>query len=40
VTAADGTIISDGDFVSDCRSQPEAWEIGPAIQVAFLRCRN
>lgn len=29
VTAADGSIISDGDFVSDYRSVPEAWEIGP-----------
>jgi len=29
VTAADGTVISDGDFVSDYRSQPEAWETGP-----------
>lgn len=31
VTAADGTVISDGDFVSDYRSQPEAWETGPAV---------
>ncbi|MDQ3149101.1 MAG: hypothetical protein M3Q38_04160, partial [Chloroflexota bacterium] len=29
VTAADGTVIADGDFVSDYRSQPEAWETGP-----------
>jgi vancomycin resistance protein YoaR len=29
VTAVDGTVISDGDFVSDYRSQPEAWEVGP-----------
>ena len=29
VTDHDGTIISDGDFVSDYRSQPEAWEVGP-----------
>jgi len=29
VTAVDGTVISDGDFVSDYRSQPEAWEFGP-----------
>ncbi len=31
VTAADGTVIADGDFVSDYRSQPEAWETGPAV---------
>lgn len=30
VTAADGTVISDGDFVSDYVSQPEAWEVGPS----------
>lgn len=30
VTATDGTVISDGDFVSDYRPQPEAWEVGPA----------
>ena len=29
VTDRDGNVISDGDFVSDYRSQPEAWEIGP-----------
>lgn len=29
VTDADGNVVSDGDFVSDYRSQPEAWEIGP-----------
>lgn len=29
VTAADGSVIADGDFVSDYRSVPEAWEIGP-----------
>lgn len=28
VTVADGTVIADGDFVSDYRSQPEAWETG------------
>jgi vancomycin resistance protein YoaR len=28
VTADDGTVIADGDFVSDYRSQPEAWETG------------
>lgn len=30
VTDADGTVISDGDFVSDYMSQPEAWEVGPS----------
>jgi vancomycin resistance protein YoaR len=30
VTAADGTILADGDFVSDFRSVPEAWEVGPS----------
>jgi vancomycin resistance protein YoaR len=30
VTDADGNVVSDGDFVSDYRSQPEAWEIGPS----------
>lgn len=29
VTAADGTIISDGDFVSNFVPQPEIWEVGP-----------
>jgi vancomycin resistance protein YoaR len=29
VTAKDGTVLADGDFVSDYRSQPEAWEVGP-----------
>jgi vancomycin resistance protein YoaR len=29
VTAADGSVIADGDFVSDYRSVPEAWEVGP-----------
>lgn len=29
VIAPDGTVISDGDFVSDYRSVPEAWEVGP-----------
>ncbi len=29
VTDADGNVVSDGDFVSDYRSQPEAWEVGP-----------
>lgn len=29
VVAADGTIISDGNFVSDFRAQPETWEVGP-----------
>lgn len=28
VTDHDGTILADGDFVSDYRSQPEAWEVG------------
>lgn len=30
VTAADGSIVSDGDFVSDYRSVPEVWEVGQA----------
>lgn len=30
VIAADGAIVSDGDFVSDYQSVPEAWEIGPS----------
>jgi vancomycin resistance protein YoaR len=30
VTAADGTEISDGEFVSDYVSQPEAYEVGPS----------
>ncbi len=29
VTAADGTVISEGSFVSDYLPQPEVWEIGP-----------
>ena len=29
VSDADGNVVSDGDFVSDYRSQPEAWEVGP-----------
>ncbi len=29
VTDHNGNVISDGDFVSDYRSQPEAWEVGP-----------
>lgn len=29
VIAADGSTVSDGDFVSDYRSVPEAWEVGP-----------
>jgi len=29
VTDADGNVVSDGDFVSDYRAQPETWEIGP-----------
>jgi vancomycin resistance protein YoaR len=28
VTATDGTVMADGDFVSDYRSVPEAWEVG------------
>jgi vancomycin resistance protein YoaR len=28
ITASDGTVLADGDFVSDYRSQPEAWEVG------------
>lgn len=30
ITAADGTVIADGDFISDYVSQPEAWEVGPS----------
>ncbi len=30
VTSGDGAIVSDGDFVSDYVSVPEAWEVGPA----------
>ncbi len=30
VTAADGTVISDGDFVTDYLSKPETWEVGPS----------
>lgn len=30
ITGSDGTVIADGDFVSDYVSQPEAWEIGPS----------
>lgn len=29
VTAADGTVISSGEFVSNYLAQPETWEIGP-----------
>lgn len=29
VTAADGTVISDGTFVSNYLAQPETWEVGP-----------
>ncbi len=29
VTDADGNIVSDGDFTSNYRSQPEIWEVGP-----------
>lgn len=29
ITAADGSVIADGDFVSDYVPQPEAWEVGP-----------
>ena len=29
VTAADGTVISDGTFVSNYLPQPETWEVGP-----------
>lgn len=29
VTAADGTVISEGSFVSDYLPQPEVWEVGP-----------
>jgi vancomycin resistance protein YoaR len=30
VTDADGEIISDGDFTSNYRAQPEVWEVGPS----------
>ncbi len=30
VTGQDGAVISDGEFVSDYVSQPEAWEVGPS----------
>lgn len=29
ITGADGSVIADGDFVSDYVPQPEAWEVGP-----------
>ena len=29
VTAVNGEVVADGDFVSDYRSVPEVWEIGP-----------
>ncbi len=29
VTDREGNVVSDGDFVSDYRSQPDAWEYGP-----------
>lgn len=29
VTASDGSVISDGSFVSDFLAQPETWEVGP-----------
>lgn len=29
VTDSDGTVLADGDFISDYQPQPEAWEIGP-----------
>src|SRR5699024_2114476 len=29
VTAADGTVISSGEFVSNYVPQPETWEVGP-----------
>ena len=29
VTAADGTVIADGSFVSNYLPQPEVWEVGP-----------
>lgn len=29
VTAADGTVIADGEFVSNFLAQPETWEVGP-----------
>jgi vancomycin resistance protein YoaR len=28
ITDRDGNVLADGDFVSDYRSQPEAWEVG------------
>lgn len=30
VTAADGTVLSDGEFVTDYLSKPETWEVGPS----------
>jgi vancomycin resistance protein YoaR len=30
VTAADGSLVSDGDFVSDYMSIPEVWEVAPS----------
>lgn len=30
VTGPDGAVVSDGEFVSDYVSQPEAWEVGPS----------
>lgn len=30
VTAADGTVLSDGDFVTEYLSKPETWEVGPS----------
>lgn len=30
VTAADGTVISDGEFVTEYLSRPETWEVGPS----------
>ncbi|HYJ13129.1 MAG TPA: VanW family protein [Thermomicrobiales bacterium] len=32
VTDADGEVVSDGDFVSTYRAQPEIWEVGPNTQ--------
>ena len=29
VSDADGNVVSDGDFTSNYRAQPEAWEVGP-----------
>ena len=29
VTDADGNIVSEGDFTSNYRAQPEIWEVGP-----------